>query len=142
MTTIVYSHKEKVIACDSRETKGGMIATDNCQKIFKREDGIVFVGAGTVHDINIMIATYPQGYEGMDTLTASAFVIDGGRVYDCAIVDGSYHRVEIGFNLALGSGQDFAIAALDFGYTAKQAVKYAMTRDCATGGKIRTVKVR
>lgn len=141
MTTIVYNHKEKVICCDSRATKGGVIADDNANKIRKR-DGLIFVAAGLVSDIDILVATYPIGFTGMDTLEACMFVVDDGKVWEAVVCEGVYSVVELDFNSTLGSGAHFALAAMDFGCTAKQSVKYAMTRDCATGGKIRTVKVK
>ncbi|WP_210772140.1 hypothetical protein [Rhodanobacter lindaniclasticus] len=44
--------------------------------------------------------------------------------------------------LAIGSGWQFAIAAMDFGKTAKQAIEYAMTRDNGTGGGVDFVRIR
>lgn len=40
---------------------------------------------------------------------------------------------------AIGSGRDFALAAMDMGATAKEAVEMAAKRDVYTGGTIRTV---
>ena len=37
---------------------------------------------------------------------------------------------------AIGSGAEFAMSAMDFGMTAKEAVEYTMTRDIYTGGEV------
>ena len=141
MTTIVYSHARQEIAVDSRATSGTLIATDKCNKIHKRE-GLVFVAAGSVADLTLLVDTYPFGYEGMSELEAEALVIDGGEVFICTITGGKYNVTPVDFDVALGSGGDFALSELDHGGTTKQAVKYAMTRDCATGGKIQLIKVK
>lgn len=40
---------------------------------------------------------------------------------------------------AIGSGRDFALAAMDMGASAKEAVEAAAKRDVYTGGTIRTL---
>ena len=45
-------------------------------------------------------------------------------------------------NESFGSGSSFALSAMDFGKSAKDSVKYAMTRDIYTGGKIKVIKVK
>lgn len=141
MTTIASSHERKEIAVDSRATAGSLIASDICDKV-DRIDGKVFISAGDVSDIGLLINTYPFGYEGMTKLNATALVIDEGELFECAVYEGKYHVTPIDFDIALGSGGDFALAGMDMGMTPKQAVKYAMTRDCATGGKIQVIKVK
>jgi ATP-dependent protease HslVU (ClpYQ) peptidase subunit len=142
MTTLVYSHKEKVIAVDGRCTKGHDIVTDTFNKIITREDGLKFACAGKVADIEALVDSYPYGYEGMKDLEAVAWAMEGGKVFECMISEGSYDVVELSCDSAIGSGSPYALSALDFGKTARQAVKYAMTRDCGTGGKITIIKVK
>jgi ATP-dependent protease HslVU (ClpYQ) peptidase subunit len=43
---------------------------------------------------------------------------------------------------AIGSGEDYAITALDLGLTAEQAVAVAIKRDVFSGGKIRSIRYR
>jgi ATP-dependent protease HslVU (ClpYQ) peptidase subunit len=140
MTTIVYSKEENVIVCDGRCLKGHSIMSDKSVKVYHK-DGVTFVGAGSIADIRMLVETYPYGFEGMTDLEACVFATYEGRVFECCIIEGDYNIVELDCSSTLGSGGQFALAALDFGFTAKQAIKYAMTRDCATGGKIQTVKV-
>lgn len=141
MTTIAYSHELKEIAVDGRVTMGTLVSDDSYDKTRKRED-LIFIASGLVADIDLLVEAYPFGYEGMQELEAQALVIDEGKVYQCTQHDGKYFVTPIDFNITLGSGGDFALAAMDFGKTPKQAVKYAMTRDCATGGKIKVIKVK
>ncbi len=67
-------------------------------------------------------------------------MIDGGRV----LFYGDSSPVEMNPTqpLAIGSGWQFAIAAMDFGKSAKQAIEYAMTRDNGTGGGVDCVRIR
>ena len=141
MTTMIYSHEEKVIVVDGRCTKGHDIVSDQYNKVMKR-DGLTFICAGKVADLQALVDSYPYGFEGMDELEAIAFVVDDGEVFECTISDGDYNVCPITFNSANGSGTPYALAALDFGCTAKQAMKYVMTRDSATGGKVQTIKVK
>lgn len=43
---------------------------------------------------------------------------------------------------AIGSGWEWAHAAMDFGRTPAQAVRYAMTRDVSTGAKVVVRRLR
>ncbi len=47
---------------------------------------------------------------------------------------------EWGEKLAIGSGTTWAMAAMDFGKTAAEAVEYASTRDNATGSVIDSIQ--
>jgi len=141
MTTLAFNYKDGEIACDSRVTSGTLIMSDKCNKT-RKFNGCTFFIAGVVSDIDALVETYPCGYEGMTDLDAQALVIDEGNVYLCTVYEGKYHVTPIEDNFCLGSGGDFALVAMDFGLDAKQAVKYAMTRDSATGGRVRVVKVK
>lgn len=141
MTTIAYNHKDKEIAVDSRCTSGTLIVDDKCSKVFK-QGGVTFIGGGELADLESLIAGYPHGFEEPVTLNAQAFVVFDGEVYMVRVDKGEYKHDSINHNSTLGSGGDFALAAMDFGKSAKEAVKYAATRDCATGGRIKTIKVK
>lgn len=139
MTTIAYNHKERTIAVDSRCTSGSLIIDDKCNKVFKRGD-LTFIGGGEFADLMALIEGYPGGFGEPVTLNAQAFLACDGGVYMVRVENGEYKHDPIDHNATLGSGGDFALAAMDFGKSAKEAVKYAMTRDCATGGRIRVIK--
>jgi ATP-dependent protease HslVU (ClpYQ) peptidase subunit len=141
MTTIAYNYKEGEIAVDSRVSTGDLISSDKYNKTRKLQ-GVTFVFAGLVADVDLLVESYPYGYEGMTELEAYALAIDEGEVYQCTIHDGKYNVTPITFNMCLGSGGDFALSAMDFGCSAKDAVKYAMTRDMCTGGRVKVIKVK
>jgi len=140
MTTIALNIKDREIAADGRCTASTLIVSDNHNK-FDKVAGCTFAVAGNVSDIEALIDAYIYGSEDKETLQAEGLVLDGGEAYLVHVVEGKCIKTPITGNYAIGSGCDFALAAMDLlGCTAKEAVKYAMKRDCATGGRIRVVK--
>ncbi|MCP4342012.1 MAG: hypothetical protein GY799_24805 [Desulfobulbaceae bacterium] len=143
MTTILYSHKEKLIAYDSRITCGNKISSD-CIEKSKRVKDVTFFFTGCPADDEKIIESYFSDGRDIDSRAGvSGFAIDHKerKVFllsrdNCELVVDSIECSD-----SLGSGGEFALASLDHGKTARQAVKYAMTRDCRSGGKVRVVKV-
>jgi ATP-dependent protease HslVU (ClpYQ) peptidase subunit len=141
MTAIVYSHKHKEIAFDSRASRGGTIVTDNFNKHYHC-CGVDYIISGSPADAELLILMYQdpsiQGVPEID-----AFVVDEGCVFSVhATEEGSLSCLKIEHDMGIGSGGDWALAALDFGETPRKAIKYACTRDLYSGGKIKTVKVK
>lgn len=139
MTTIVYANNE--MAWDSRRTMGGTVLTDTSQKRYEA-DGRTFWCAGTVGDFVEFTQAYASGKVERE-LEVRAFVLDAGklgitsvdeagRIWTCPVTD----------SVAIGSGADHAITAIDCGCTPAQAVRMAAKRDTSTGGKIRTQKLK
>lgn len=124
---------------DSRCTAGTLIVDDKCNKVFKR-GALTFVGGGELADLLTLVEYYPQQFEPTVTLNAQAFLLTEGECFMVRVEKGEYKHDLIDHNATLGSGGDFALAAMDFGKSAKEAVKYAATRDCATGGRVRVIK--
>lgn len=137
MTTIVYDHNKKQIACDSRCCHNDMILTDDIQKFRFHETGLYFF-SGSVADIDQFLkADRTAGVKHKTAEKVSVLVIRNGVVYECGFDDeDGYWEIECTFNIALGTGAKYAIAALDCGFTAKDAVQIAANRDLYTGGKI------
>ena len=141
MTTIAYNHKDKEIAVDSRFTRGDVISTDKGVKVLKK-GGVIFVCAGLSAQYQNIVDMWFT-CEAVKDLRCSAFVVDNGVVYDYGIdCDGEISKEAIDENLSKGSGEIWALAAMDFGRSAKDAVKYAMTRDIYTGGTVKVIKVK
>ena len=141
MTTIAY--KDGIIACDSRTTANSMIVTDNAQKRFIIE-GVTFFIAGAPSDYSRFFDLYFGRSTDAKNVDAVSFVVYSGVVYKAAVCP------EVGFwkeclradlAYAIGSGTQYALAAMDMGATAAQAVRQAMKRDVYTGGRIRTYKL-
>lgn len=142
MTTIAFNYKDKEIAVDSRFTKGDLITTDKANKVFKR-DGVIFVMTGSTKDYEKLIDIYFGAKNTFNSIECSAFVVDSGLVYEYGFDCNNNDCKELADgNMTLGSGGDFALAAMDFGCSAKDAVKYAMTRDIYTGGTVKVIKVK
>lgn len=136
MTTIVYDHKRKQIACDSRETAGSFICSDSVVKYIKLNDGIWF-NSGSASDGKIYAKNAVHNTKSPENTDCVSLKVSGGKVYLVAADgDGIYKIQEMEMSEGLGSGGRFALSALDFGKTAKEAVEYAMTRDVYTGGKV------
>lgn len=135
MTTIAYHHESKTIAWDSRATEGGIIKNDSAVKVIKR-DGVTFWMSGCRSDHEMLIDAW-FGNKPSVIPESQAIVLDDGKFYGCAVNEERiFWREELDANEAIGSGRYWAMAAMDFGKTPKQAVEYAKTRDCYTGGEV------
>ena len=141
MTTIVYDHKNKQIACDSRTTCNDIIVDDKAIKYIDKGDKLWFC-SGSTGDFETFINHYEPLTKTNPHISADAiFLIKEG---DCiggvylAIIDRDdvYKECIMNHNQAVGSGSNWALAALDMGKTAKEAVEYALTKDVYSGGKI------
>ena len=136
MTTIVYDHKNKQIACDSRESANGCIITDEAIK-FKERNNQMWFCCGSKCDVDLFIDNFEHNTIAPEYVEVSGFLVDEGAVYaTCINGDGVYKKSLQPSSDGIGSGGWSAQAAVDLGKTAKQAVVYAMTRDCFSGGDI------
>jgi 20S proteasome alpha/beta subunit len=138
----VIAYKDGIIAYDSRTTSGNFIETDNCQKMIIHNKHRFFM-AGCVPDEELFIDSW-FGVKHIN-VEISAFVLDEQNILYSAGVDNDSGLWKYPVNMkeckAIGSGEKFAISAMDFGCTAREAVKYAITRDSSCGGVIRTYKI-
>lgn len=141
MTTIAYNHKDKEIAFDSRTSRENLIISD-CSRKDQEIDGVIFIQSGPISDFKFILDAYfGVKFEGAPC-TNCAFIVDKGVAYKAAFdPDEGFWVQELKCNDVSGSGGNFALAAMDFGCNAKEAVKYAKKRDTMTGGKVRVVKV-
>ncbi|MBB1614517.1 proteasome subunit beta [Pseudomonas sp. UMC65] len=140
MTTIAY--KDGVIACDSRQTRADAIVSDDCLKC-QVVDGVSFFLAGAVCDEKALIAAY-FGTPSSAPVECSGYVVDDGKLLMVGHDDrtGIWKQELDPLNPdAIGSGSAYALAAMDMGASAEEAVRAAMRRDIYTGGKIRTFTV-
>lgn len=140
MTTIAYHHGDGQIAVDSQTTSGGVICSSSEDKTIKNKYGLwVFAGqcsdqeqlSNLEHDDQVSV--FPD---------SEALLIKESKVYHvCVTKDKFCAHTLLDYNYTLGSGGLFALTAMDFGKSAKEAVKYAMTRDIYTGGRVRVFNV-
>lgn len=135
MTTIAY--KDGVIAYDSRQVRNGSIVSDACSKC-EVVNGVMFFLSGAVCDEKALIAAY-FGKPSKDPVESSGFVVDGGNlllVGHCDKTGVWRQSLDRANPDAIGSGSPYAMAAMDMGATAEEAVRAAMKRDIYTGGEV------
>ncbi len=140
MTTIAY--KDGVIAYDSRQTRGGAIVSDDCLKC-EIVNGVSFFLSGCVCDERALIAAI-FGTPSKTPVECSGYVIDDGKLMLIGHDDktGLWRQpLDLSNADAIGSGSAYALAAMDMGASAEEAVHAAMKRDIYTGGKVRTTQV-
>ncbi|WP_122586653.1 proteasome subunit beta [Pseudomonas viridiflava] len=141
MTTIAY--KDRVIAYDSRQTRGGAIVSDDCLKC-EIVNGVSFFLSGCVCDEQALIAAY-FGTPSKDPVECSGFVVDNGKLMMVGHDDKTGIRkqpLDPAKAYAIGGGSAYALAAMDMGASADEAVRAAMKRDIYTGGTVRTMVIR
>lgn len=140
MTTIVYDHKSKTIATDGRTTKDGVVISDDVEKCTTVDD-VRFFFAGNVCDEELFISGF-FGEEIKLVPQCRAMVIQSDKVYICTYNNECIlEKYELKHNDELGSGGLFALAALDFGKSAAEAVEYACSKDVYSGGTIRLYRI-
>lgn len=134
MTTIAYHKESGLIAVDTLSTRNGVVIDSRSTKFMELKDGSLALMCGAPADYKSFFVAYDGSPTDMQNPDALAFILRYGKVYRAAVTDGVYWEEEVHSNDAHGSGADFALAAMDFGAGAKEAVEYAMTRDTKTGG--------
>lgn len=140
MTTIVYDHKNKLIATDGRISCGGVISTDQAEKRIVKEE-VAFYFCGKVCDEQLFMEGF-FGKKITEVPECRALVVDGLTAYLCEFNnDCILEKCPLTYNESIGSGREFALSAMDFGKNAKEAVEYACTRDLYSGGLIRVYEV-
>lgn len=139
MTTIAY--KDGIIAYDSRSIRCDFIESDRTNKRHDYKDHIFFL-SGVCSDFEkFMEATIRETSE-QEHECGGLMVDPDGVLWKVGGQEVLWReRQQLATHTAFGSGLPWAMAAMDFGHTAKQAVKYAMTRDPGTGGKVRTFRL-
>lgn len=135
MTTIAYHHESKIIAVDSYTTSDARITNQNAEK-WLRIGGDLIVLCGAISDIKHFVEAYRHGKCEAEDVDVTALVVRNGELNRGGVHRGNYWEEPINHNDALGSGSAFALAALDFKMTAKEAVQYASTRCIFTGGTV------
>lgn len=141
MTTIAYDGR--YIAVDSRVSQDNRIVNDECDKFIIRT-GWVFFLTGNLAIQKEFIDCFCNGssYRKKGAIGAIGFNETDGLVYDFNHGDDQFDLCHLYHKEAIGSGMHYAIAAMDFGRSAVDAVKYASTRDMYTGGSIRCFDTR
>jgi ATP-dependent protease HslVU (ClpYQ) peptidase subunit len=137
MTTIVYDHRHRIIAVDSRICRSGVISSDEFIK-YRYVGAELWFTCGTAADEQLLIDWFRSGDDKPKLIPeCEAYVVVDGKVYSRLVHEnGTICQLELTFSESIGSGSKFAISAIDHGKSAMEAVEYAATRDCYTGGKV------
>ena len=135
MTTIAY--KDGVMAADSQTD---WFYRETVDIKIQKKHGVMVGSCGNTGDgkkFRDWILNKGDKPELKDKF--SALVVRNGRVtqYDSCLVPMRSEKYT-----AIGSGAAFAIAAMDCGKNAIEAVRIAKRRDISTGGRIRTIKTK
>lgn len=144
MTTIAY--KNGIVAYDSRVSADNLIQDDDYEKHIVR-DGIHFFVCGATEDWQKFVESYCASTNPERNLDVSALIFHGGDLFKSSI-----EKTQDGFriwkspirlesHISIGSGRDFAIAFMDAGMSAYDAVVATTKRDMWTGGTIRSYRL-
>lgn len=128
MTTIAYDGES--IAVDQRLVLGNQIASENFDKSITI-DGITYFVSGVWSDVCYL----PPVHRGPTEADIDGFFYDPNRdrVMNFITQDGMWFVQEAMPKSAVGSGGDYAVAAMRLGKDAKEAVEFASTLDIYTG---------
>lgn len=140
MTTIAY--KDGVLAADSQETNGKMVDNFHCKKIFRLKNGGIIGTSGSSSagwQLIACLEDYAGGTPPLNRVKCNALFLFKKKVWYYE----PYHWYDItkDGHYAIGTGRDFAIAAMDAGASAEEAVQIAANRDIYTGGRVQTLEI-
>ena len=149
MTVIAY--RDGVLASDSRETIKSWVDNDTCKKIFRLPDDSVIGLSGDPLGHAVLLRELRQALkvEKRQTVLPAprlkqchALMVDvDGFIYvfwgtAWAILKKRHHPY-----YAIGSGAGAALAAMDVGASAVDAVKVAIKRDVYCGGRVQRLTI-
>lgn len=143
MTTVAWDGK--TLAADKLATSSGMRIT--VTKLF-RARGCLVAAAGDLDRINESVAWFAAG---ADPKNMPPYARDNNDYVGMLVIekDGSilkYERSAVPFKIespfmAIGSGRDYAMAAMHLGKSASEAVAVAIALDCNSGNGIDTMEL-
>ncbi|SUE95774.1 proteasome subunit beta [Ectopseudomonas mendocina] len=146
MTTVAYDGR--FLAADGRSTLGNLISGKAVKKIFQLltcANGVqvqaVLAGAGSFQTVNIVKSHLERNdlfeSELIPEIEPGSFqgllVLETGEVYD---LEDKLVPLPAEIPVAIGSGTDYAMAAMVMGKSAPAAVEVACELDVYSGGKI------
>jgi len=141
MTTIAY--RDGIVATDTLSVSDGIVVDHAYEKCIVR-DGVMFFMTGGTSDHDKLVEEYLSP-TGRDTGNAAAIVADNGKILIIGGEEGGKGIFKCPNKrenyISIGSGERFAISAMDHGKSAKEAVEYAMKRDIYTGGEVKVYQV-
>jgi 20S proteasome alpha/beta subunit len=138
VTTIAY--RDGVLAGDTRVCVGDSVYTDRQRKVWRLRDGRLFGWAGAVEKAEIMRRhLLGKGEAPVDQNLSCIIVEPSGAI---RMHEGAIWVKQAGPYVALGTGQTAALAAMDAGASAIEAVRIGIKRDANSGGRVMSVKLQ
>jgi hypothetical protein len=137
MTTVAWDGK--TLAADRQTTDCGAVFRLG-SKITPVPGGFIAC-AGKITDIHKLTAWVKAGMRGKPPASedgVDGVLVKGGKVY--YVESSTFIERDRQEKIATGSGWMWAMAAMDHGKTAAEAVAYACTRDNGTGGGVDQVQ--
>ncbi|KKE84982.1 hypothetical protein [Pseudoalteromonas luteoviolacea] len=134
MTTIAYHHPSQTICVDSLTTTSQSIVTHDAQKCQRVHNGFIFASGNCTEIYHLLTNWQKNCFEAIGC--TFFFINKFDEIFYGEIRHGKRFLEPLQVNWAIGSGANWAIAAMDFGKSALEAVQYACTRDKSTGGKV------
>lgn len=151
MTTIAYDGR--YVVADGRSTVGNLVTGKKARKIWIVDltingltEKAVFAGAGSYQSINMVRSHLEREdfleAEAVPELEPGSFsgivVLQDGR---CFVLEDRLVPMEQEWPVAIGSGTDYAMAAMTMGKTAIEAVDLACELDVYSGGELMMVDI-
>lgn len=132
MTTIACDGKS--MAGDGKTTINGTITSLSMRKIFKLKDGRVIGGCGPIESLFVVMRWLENGGDKPKVdQDFSALLMSHDGVKCCS---DTLEWLAMDTPMAIGSGMQVALGAMDSGICPAQAVNVASKRDVYTGGVI------
>lgn len=137
MTTIAF--KDGVMVGDGRTTVSNTIVEDTAVKVHK--SGHYLIGFAGSAACETRYNRAPNLLEMQKNLDEESYylVFDKSKQELCELSHQGVFKITSEY-YAIGSGMDFALAAMDTGASAREAVEIACQRDVYSGGLITEVK--
>ena len=135
MTTIAYDGR--YIAIDSRISRNGHVSSDEYKKFTEFDEWILF-WTGAIHQKDLLMNIFIAKGEFIDEPKTWMIAYNKKTkfTYSVSVENKNFLMDKLEWVDGMGSGSCYAIGAMDAGKSAVDAVKIAIKRDCATGGKI------
>jgi ATP-dependent protease HslVU (ClpYQ) peptidase subunit len=138
VTTIAY--RDGVLAGDGRTTVGDTVVSAIKKKVFRLRDGCLFGYSGSQEDGERLRHAIKTGAASpaLENIQALLILVSGKIM----LYEGMMWVHLSDPYTAIGTGTPYALTAMDCGLDAPSAVRMALKRDTASGGKVFTVELR
>jgi hypothetical protein len=136
MTTIACDGKS--IAADGMISGNGVIHDLNNVKVFRLNSGGIVGVSGSAYYCAAALAYLNGEADSLDVGDEFEAIILHPNG-ECECMDGKGRSYPQTVPTATGSGTPFALAVMDMGFDAKEAIEAAAKRDCYTGGLIKVL---